>query len=77
MCHFTLVSDGLVYLGYTTTQYLNGISVKDHIRDVNIQIYRNVNASITMYRGTTVFTTSLYMQRGAPNTYSFTRWMVD
>ena len=77
MCHITLVSDGFVYLGYTTTQYLNGMSVKDHIRDVNFQIYRNVNASTTMYRGTTVFTTTSYVQRGAPYTYRFTGWLVD
>ena len=46
------------------------MSVKDHVRDINIQIYRNSAITSTMYRSTVVFTTTSYLQRGTPYTHT-------
>ena len=68
--HITFISDGLVFLGTTTSQYLGGMSSAGHIRDINIQIFRNTAVTATYYRATTVFTTTTYLQRGSAYTHT-------
>ena len=36
--HITLIADGLVYLGYTTLQYFEGMSNAGHVRDVTLNV---------------------------------------